>query len=77
MAAGGTVWVAIVGVRALVYRDLNPGWPTLIGVLMVGFGVTNISLGIIAEYLWRTFDATRGRKVFVVQQEQALTRAGS
>jgi dolichol-phosphate mannosyltransferase len=35
---------------------------------MVGFGITNISLGIIAEYLWRTLDASRKRPVFVIDE---------
>jgi hypothetical protein len=34
----------------------------------VGFGVTNISLGILAEYLWRTLDASRKRPPFVIDE---------
>jgi hypothetical protein len=29
---------------------------------------TNISLGIIAEYLWRTFDAAKGRAAFIIDE---------
>lgn len=54
--------------RAVFAKDLNQGWPTLISVLMMGFGVTNISLGIIAEYLWRTLDASRKRKVYIIDE---------
>jgi len=50
---------------------------------MVGFGITNISLGIIAEYLWRTLDASRKRPGFVIdevvelnQEAEALIKAG-
>jgi hypothetical protein len=35
---------------------------------MIGFGVTNIGLGIIAEYLWRTLDTSRKRPVFVIDE---------
>ena len=35
---------------------------------MIGFGITNISLGIIAEYLWRTLDASRKRPVFIIDE---------
>ena len=38
----------------------------LISILAIGFGITNISLGIIAEYLWRTFDSSRKRPVFII-----------
>jgi dolichol-phosphate mannosyltransferase len=35
---------------------------------MIGFGITNISLGIIAEYLWRALDASRKRPVFIINE---------
>jgi len=38
----------------------------LISILTLGFGITNISLGIIAEYLWRTLDSSRKRPVFII-----------
>jgi glycosyltransferase involved in cell wall biosynthesis len=53
-------------IRKLFYDDLVSGWPMLISILTIGFGITNISLGIIAEYLWRTFDSARKRPVFVI-----------
>lgn len=64
----GLFWAAYVAARALILRDLNPGWPSLTAILMIGFGITNISLGIIGEYLWRTSNAARGRKPFVIDE---------
>ena len=43
---------------------------------MVGFGVTNIGLGILAEYLWRTLDASRKRPVFIIDEIFELTNNG-
>lgn len=54
--------------RKTVYNDLVSGWPMLISILTIGFGITNISLGIIAEYLWRTFDSSRKRPVFIIDE---------
>lgn len=68
LATLGLIWAAYVVGRALVMKDLSPGWPSLVAFLMIGAGVTNISLGIIAEYLWRTLDAARGRPAFVVDE---------
>jgi dolichol-phosphate mannosyltransferase len=66
----------LLGIIIIVSRFLNPytplGYSTLATLLVMGFGVTNISLGIIAEYLWRTFDAARGRPVFTVSEIQEL-----
>ena len=52
--------------RKMLYNDLVSGWTMLISILTIGFGITNISLGIIAEYLWRTFDSSRKRPVFII-----------
>lgn len=49
-----------------------PGYASIAVLLLIGFGVTNISLGIIAEYLWRTYDAARGRPLFIVDQIDPL-----
>ena len=35
---------------------------------MLGFGITNIGLGIVADYLWRTIDASRKRPVFIIDK---------
>lgn len=64
----GLIWTSYIVVRTLLFNDLASGWPALMSVLMLGFGITNISLGIIAEYLWRTLDASRKRPVFVIEE---------
>jgi glycosyltransferase involved in cell wall biosynthesis len=62
----GTCFSLYLFFRKLLYNDLFSGWTMLISILTMGFGITNISLGIIAEYLWRTFDSTRNRPVFII-----------
>jgi polyisoprenyl-phosphate glycosyltransferase len=64
----GIIWSGYIIFRKIVFDDLASGWPALLSILMVGFGITNISLGIIAEYLWRTLDASRKRPVFVIDE---------
>lgn len=58
------------GIMTIVNKIVNPqvpvGYSTVACILALGFGVTNISLGVIAEYLWRTYDAAMNRPVFVV-----------
>jgi dolichol-phosphate mannosyltransferase len=62
----GIFWTAYIIGRKIFWNDLEPGWPALVSILMIGFGITNISLGIIAEYLWRTLDASRKRPVYII-----------
>ena len=54
--------------RKVIFDDLESGWPTIVSILLIGFGLTNISIGILAEYLWRTFDAARNTKAFIIDE---------
>jgi dolichol-phosphate mannosyltransferase len=71
----GMLWTMYIIGRKIIYNDLESGWPALVSILMIGFGITNISLGIIAEYLWRTLDASRKRPVYVIDQIIELPQA--
>lgn len=68
MFIAGMLWTTYIVARKLLYDDLASGWPALVSILTIGFGITNISLGIIAEYLWRTLDASRKRPVFIIDE---------
>lgn len=65
-----------IGVITFVNKIVNPavpvGYSTLVSILALGFGITNISLGIIAEYLWRAYDAARKRPVFIISDKKKI-----
>lgn len=69
---GGLIFILglVIGIFTILNRMTNPvvpvGYSTLTSILAIGFGITNISLGIIAEYLWRTYDAARNRPTFII-----------
>lgn len=67
---------AVIGIVTIITKILNAdtpaGYATLASMMALGFGITNISLGIIAEYLWRALDAARKRPVFIVSEEMDL-----
>jgi dolichol-phosphate mannosyltransferase len=69
----GIFWTIYIVSRKLLYNDIASGWPALTSILLLGFGITNIGLGIIAEYLWRTLDASRKRPVFIIDEIIELT----
>ena len=64
----GLGWSSFIISRKIIYDDLVSGWAATSSILLLGFGITNISLGIIAEYLWRTLDASRKRPVFIIDE---------
>ncbi|HUU36317.1 MAG TPA: glycosyltransferase [Vicinamibacterales bacterium] len=70
----GIAWTIYISARELLSGDLDPGWPMLTSILLLGFGITNISLGILAEYLWRTLDASRRRPVYILESVEEVGR---
>lgn len=68
----GILWTIYFIARKLLVNDMQSGWPMLMSILLIGFGITNISLGIIAEYLWRTLDASRKRPVYIIDTIEQL-----
>lgn len=62
----------IIGIATIINKFVNFGVPvgysTLASIMAMGFGITNISLGIIAEYLWRAYDAARKRPAFNIAE---------
>ena len=48
------------------------GWTTLFIFNLFSFGVIMLTLGILGEYLWRTFDASRNRPPYIIEDENAI-----
>jgi glycosyltransferase involved in cell wall biosynthesis len=48
------------------------GWTSLMVVILFLSGFQMIMLGIIGEYLWRSFDETRKRPVFIIDQKEGF-----
>lgn len=44
------------------------GWTSLMVVVLLLSGIQLLSLGIIGEYLWRNFDETRNRPIYIIDQ---------
>ena len=53
------------------------GWTTTMVVLAFLSGVQLLSLGVLGEYLWRTLDAARGRRGFLVRERTGAERQAS
>lgn len=49
------------------------GWSSLMVVILIMGGVQMLILGIIGEYLWRTYDEARKRPSYIVAERQNLT----
>ena len=66
---GALVWALIEIILKLNNLISVEGW-TLLFIFQLGsFGVIMLTLGILGEYLWRTFDAGRNRPPYIVEDE--------
>ena len=67
---GAGIW----GISVLINRILNkidvPGWSMMFIFQLFSFGVTMITLGILGEYLWRSFDASRKRPPYIIEYDE-------
>ena len=66
---GAVVWAVVVLAAKLAGAIEVSGWTTLFIFQLFSFGVIMSTLGILGEYLWRCFDASRNRPPFIVEEE--------
>lgn len=64
---GAAIWAICVFVFKLIGVIQVTGWTTLFIFNLFSFGIIMMTLGILGEYLWRTYDASRNRPPFIVE----------
>ena len=68
------VWALLVLVCKIKGIIAVSGWTTLIIFNLFSFGLIMLTLGILGEYLWRTFDASRKRPPYIIEEENDITK---
>lgn len=71
---GAVLWAILVLVFKLAGRIDVSGWTTLFIFNLFSFGVIMLTLGILGGYLWRTFDASRNRPPYIIEDENEIYR---
>lgn len=66
---GAFIWGLVELILRLMNKIVVEGWTTLFIFSLGSFGITMLTLGILGEYLWRTFDASRNRPPYIVEDE--------
>lgn len=62
-------WGIVVLVCKILGKIVVSGWTTLFIFNLFSFGIIMITLGILGEYLWRTFDASRKRPPYIIEED--------
>jgi dolichol-phosphate mannosyltransferase len=66
---GALIWAVIEIIFKLMGKINVSGWTTLFIFNLFSFGLIMLTLGVLGEYLWRTFDASRNRPPYIVEEE--------
>ena len=74
-----TFLASLVMLIATLYRRLTgiitaEGYASLLIIILMGFGLVMLSIGVIGEYIWRIYDATRKRPPFIIDESNLQDR---
>ncbi len=64
------VYSIIIIVQKLTMGIPAPGFAATMIVVLFSFGIVMLSIGILGEYIWRSFDASRKRPVFIIEEKK-------
>lgn len=64
------VWLILIVVKTLLYGDPVAGFPTLACLLLLIGGSIQLSLGIIGQYLAKTYLETKRRPIYIVAETE-------
>lgn len=67
------VYAAYVIARKVLF-GASSGWSSLMVAIMLASGIQMLMLGVIGEYLWRNFDESRKRPLYVVDEKHGLNK---
>lgn len=73
----GFAYGLFVVMRTLVGGSSLQGWASLATLIVTLSGVQLLMLGVVAEYLWRTFDESRMRPPFIIRDEVGFKTSAS
>lgn len=68
IAFAGFIYALIIITARLFYSKAIEGWSSLMVVLLLVSGVQMLMLGVLGEYLWRNFDESRKRPLFIIDE---------
>ncbi len=67
---GSFIWLLVVLYQKLTGMISLEGYTSILILLLMGFGIIMLSLGVLGEYIWRMFDATRNRPPFIIDEKE-------
>ncbi len=69
------IWAIVVLINKIAGNIPVSGFTTMFIFQLFSFGITMTTLGVIGGYLWRTFDASRNRPIYIVEKDNHQTKS--
>ena len=67
------IMIAVIIVRTLIWGDPVAGWPSMVCIIFLVSGVQLFCLGIVGEYLAKTYLETKHRPRFILKESEVQT----
>lgn len=68
------VMIVVVIVRTLVFGDPTSGWPSLVCIMLLLSGIQMLGIGVVGQYLAKTYLETKHRPIYLVRQTNIEAR---
>ena len=62
------IMIIVIIVRTLIYGDPTSGWPSLVCIIFFVSGIQLFCLGIIGQYLSKTYLETKKRSIYIIKE---------
>lgn len=69
------IMIAVIILKTLIFGDPVGGWPSLVCIIFMVSGIQLFSMGIIGEYLAKTYLETKSRPIYIVKEEVGFRKS--
>lgn len=66
------IFMIFIIIKTLIYGDPVSGWPSLVCIILLTSGVQLLCIGIIGQYLAKTYLETKNRPIYIVKKKKNL-----
>lgn len=68
------IFIVIIIVKTLIFGDPTQGWPSLVCIIVLLAGVQLFFIGILGQYLAKTYLETKNRPIYLVREKNTVSR---
>ena len=62
--------IVVIIIKTLVFGDPTSGWPSLTCIIFMVSGIQLFSLGIIGQYLSKTYLEVKKRPIYIIREQK-------